>query len=86
MMIKPIGLGIGKVDTKFVGGSNVNMKGFKEDKKYGGTGIGMGKGPGKSFKGKVSGNKVEAKEESSDSDSIIDENKINELLNGFDDL
>jgi hypothetical protein len=62
MMIKPIGLGIGKVDTKFVGGSNVNMKGFKEDKKYGGTGIGMGKGPGKSFKGKVSGNKVEAKE------------------------
>lgn len=62
MMIKPIGLGIGKVDTKFVGGSNVNMKGFKEDKKYGGTGIGMGKGPGKAFKGKVSGNKVEAKE------------------------
>jgi hypothetical protein len=62
MMIKPIGLGIGKVDTKFVGGSNVNMKGFKEDKKYGGTGIGMGKGPGKSFKGKVSGNKVETKE------------------------
>jgi outer membrane protein insertion porin family len=43
MMIKPIGLGIGKVDTKFVGGSNVNMKGFKEDKKYGGTGIGMGR-------------------------------------------
>ena len=62
MMIKPIGLGIGKVDTKFVGGSNVNTKGFKEDKKYGGTGIGMGKGPGKAFKGKVSGNKVEAKE------------------------
>ena len=62
MTIKPIGLGIGKVDTKFVGGSNVNTKGFKEDKKYGGTGIGMGKGPGKAFKGKVSGNKVEAKE------------------------
>ena len=62
MMIKPIGLGIGKVDTKFVGGSNVNTKGFKEDKKYGGTGVGMGKGPGKAFKGKVSGNKVEAKE------------------------
>ncbi|NDD59415.1 MAG: hypothetical protein EBZ47_09290 [Chlamydiae bacterium] len=31
-------------------------------------------------------NKVESKDESSDSDSIIDENKINELLNGFDDL
>jgi hypothetical protein len=31
-------------------------------------------------------NKVETKEESSDSDSSFDENKINELLNGFDDL
>jgi len=62
MMIKPVGLGIGKVDTMFVGKSNVNTKGFKEDKKYGGTGVGMGKGPGKAFKGKVSGNKVEAKE------------------------
>jgi hypothetical protein len=62
MMIKPVGMGIGKVDTMFVGASKVNNKGFKEDKKYGGTGIGMGKGPGKAFKGKVSGNKVEAKE------------------------